>query len=585
MHPVTSIKPWQSLKRNFWQNSYLKRWNSSSSGLYPRTKTSVKESTKFPVIRTNLLDMQQKKFHIFDKTRYIVDLEEDASLQSVLLCRPPHFGKSTVIDMLRRYHGSVYEKTLQETFQGLYVSDRNIQKIVPPSRWLVLDFNFSHIGGHDDDAVQCFYSAILDGLENFWELHQTQLELPPCPFIGETPGPWSNVNAAFNVTFDLVWSYLHENGKNSFEGVYVLVDDYDGAPNQFLLRHAYNDVAWNSTPLATAMENFWGLLEQKFAEDIIGRTFITGVTPVTLDPMFAKNISFNPVFSGLCGLTKEEVMDVMDSLGVDSNTWIKPLTKYTNGYHFSQAVQVEPVFNTRTCLTALRKICQNDLVASEEVFRYPAYLVPEGLLEIVASNSDVIHQLAKAVEIQDHSFTPIEYEDNNFYFHNVRLSDLNHGYNHTILKFLVYYGVLSFDPHEPTKFLRIPNHDVATQVVSSSMEWGGLYATELTHALRELDDPMNVARVLDMYRGMLVTDEFKDGHHHDEKEHADVLFSILFNNMLSRTEHEYTVTKIEDDNVSWLGFELLSISFTHPLILHRTMMIASPRSQEHYLST
>ncbi|SJL15275.1 uncharacterized protein ARMOST_18766 [Armillaria ostoyae] len=531
---------------------------------------------------------EDKKIHIFDKTRYIVDLEEDPSLQSVLLCRPPHFGKSTVIDMLRRYHGSAYEKTLQETFQGLYVSDQNIQKIVPPSRWLVLDFNFSHIGGHDDDAVQCFYSAILDGLENFWELHQTQLELPPCPFINETPGPWSNVNEAFRQTFGSVRSYLHKYGKNSFdEGIYVLVDEYDRAPNQFVQEHAYRDVAWKSTPLAIAMTKFWNLLERDFSPGVIGRAFITGVTPVTLDPMFAENISFSPAFSGLCGLTKEEVMDVMDRMDVDGDSWIKPLTKYANGYYFSQAVQAEPVFNTNACLTALQKICQNDLVASEEVFKYPENLVPQGLLEIIASNSDVVHQLAKAVETQDHNFTPIEYEDNNYYFHNVQLSDLKHGYDHTLLKFLVYYGVLSFDPHEPTKFLRIPNHAVAAQVVSSIMEWGGVHATELKHALRELDDPMNVVRVLDMYRGMLATDEFKDGFHHDEKEHADVLSSILFNNMLSRPEHEYTVTKIEDDNVSWLGFELMSVSFTHLLILHSTMMIAiePSRAREHYLST
>ncbi len=87
------------------------------------------------------------------------------------------------------------------------------------------------------------------------------------------------------------------------------------------------------------------------------------------------------------------------------------------------------------------------------------------------------------------------------------------------------------------------------------MEWGGVHATELKHALGELDDPMNVVRVLDVYRGMLATDEFKHGLHHDEKEHADVLFSILFNNMLSRPEHGYTVTKVSG-SISMLDYSL-----------------------------
>ncbi|PBK67229.1 hypothetical protein ARMSODRAFT_324051 [Armillaria solidipes] len=122
-----------------------------------------------------------------------------------------------------------------------------------------------------------------------------------------------------------------------------------------------------------------------------------------------------------------------------------------------------------------------------------------------------------------------------------------------VLKLLVYYGVLSFDSHEPTKFLRIPNHTVAAQVAASIMEWGGLCATDLTHALQAPGDPMNVIRVLDMYRLMLATDAFKNkpsySYHHETKlkEHAGVLFSILFNNILSRPKHEYTVRKIEDD--------------------------------------
>ncbi len=90
----------------------------------------------------------------------------------------------------------------------------------------------------------------------------------------------------------------------------------------------------------------------------------------------------------------------------------------------------------------------------------------------------------------------------------------------------MYYGVLSFDPHEPTKFLRIPNHTVATQVAANIMEWGDLCAAGLAHALQALNDPINVIRVLDMYRHMLATDVFKHGscsyYHHEKKlkEHA-----------------------------------------------------------------
>ncbi|KAK0449480.1 hypothetical protein EV421DRAFT_1900162 [Armillaria borealis] len=391
-----------------------------------------------------------------------------------MFCRPKRFGKSLLIDMLKSYHGVAFADSLEETFEGLHIGNKDIQKM------------------------------------QFWWLHRKWLQVPDNLLSNRQRDNSKYPEAAFRVTFDLVRKYMWENGTKAVNGVYVLVDlEDDYATNYHLQHHSPDDVRWQRTPLGIATDHFWTSLERHL-EDHIGRVFVTGVTPVaTASGIILTNISFNPEFSGLCGPNRADVAVAMDKMGVGSDASLEALVKYTNGYHFDQYAQVTPVFNTSTCLAAIQELRRNRVVTSEdaEISLQNSKLF-DSPIEAFATDSNIIHQLVEAIGTQDDGFTPIEYQD--IYFRSIGSSDL-YGLQQTmLLKLLVYYGVLSFDPHEPTKLLRIPNHTVAAQVAASIMEWGGLCTTDLTHALQALGDPMNVIRVLDMYRLMLATDAFKN---------------------------------------------------------------------------
>ncbi len=141
--------------------------------------------------------------------------------------------------------------------------------------------------------------------------------------------------------------------------MYILVDEYDYAINSFIEHGGYRDVVWQKTPLGMAMKNFWSVIKRQHEDSIVGRAFITGVTPFALDSTtsgfdLAQNISHNPDFSSLCGLTKTDIKTLTKRMGVDSDAHLNVLTKYTNGYHFCRDTQVQPVYNTAMCFAALQ---------------------------------------------------------------------------------------------------------------------------------------------------------------------------------------------------------------------------------------
>ncbi len=79
--------------------------------------------------------------------------------------------------------------------------------------------------------------------------------------------------------------------------------------NYLIQHHAHDDVPWRSTPLGLATENFWCLLRRHQEECVIGRAFMTGVTPVaTADGIDLENISFNAEFSGFVAQARQVLL-------------------------------------------------------------------------------------------------------------------------------------------------------------------------------------------------------------------------------------------------------------------------------------
>jgi hypothetical protein len=89
------------------------------------------------------------------------------------------------------------------------------------------------------------------------------------------------------------------------------------------------------------------------------------------DFKIAQDISFNPSFASICGLTTDDVIAALKLLFRDDEEKVEEhLTKleyYTNGYHFSSTESVPKVFNPETVMWYLDVIFLKQLVLKNPV--------------------------------------------------------------------------------------------------------------------------------------------------------------------------------------------------------------------------
>lgn len=135
---------------------------------------------------------------------------------------------------------------------------------------------------------------------------------------------------------DLITTAYNKTGKQ----VVVLIDEYD-AP---LLDVGHDEE--NLPALLGVMRNFYSPL--KYCEGMLRFVFLTGITKFSQLSIFSElnnilNISMNPAYAGICGITKEELLTAMsadiDMLAAEHSLTrqqtIDKLQEHYDGYHFA----------------------------------------------------------------------------------------------------------------------------------------------------------------------------------------------------------------------------------------------------------
>ena len=259
-----------------------------------------------------------------DKTRYIWNMIHLGSY--VFLSRPRRFGKSLLISTLQAYF-----EGRKELFKGLYID--SVEK--EWTEYPVLRFDMS-MGKHmEREQLERYLIYILGENEKRFGI------------TSDHPDP--------NVRMTNLISQVHE---KTGRKVVVLIDEYD-AP---LLDVVHEDT--KLPVLRNVMRNFYSPL--KAADPYLQFVFLTGITKFSQLSIFSElnnltNISMDPEFSGLCGITKEEVLtqaqDYIEAIGT-ANDWtreetIDKLTQQYDGYHFS--AQSSDIFNPFSLLQAFNK--------------------------------------------------------------------------------------------------------------------------------------------------------------------------------------------------------------------------------------
>ena len=268
-------------------------------------------------------NVREGKYLYVDKTKYIADFRKN-KMKYVFLSRPRRFGKSLFASTLHSYFDG-----RKELFDGLAIADYEKDWVKHP----VLHFDLS--GAKHFDAER---------LENYLSLELAKYEDKYGKDAGEI---------FLNERLEGIVRRAYE---QTGQKVAVIIDEYD-AP---LLDVAHEKE--NLQSLRLIMRNFYSPLKK--LDPYLEFTFITGITKFSQLSIFSelnniKNISMDEKFAGICGITKEEMLEQMsasiDQLahkrGITREQAVAKLKECYDGYHF--AWPSPDVFNPYSVLNCM----------------------------------------------------------------------------------------------------------------------------------------------------------------------------------------------------------------------------------------
>ena len=269
-------------------------------------------------------DVIRKEGYLYvDKTDIIWQLA-NRNKKYNYLSRPRRFGKSVLVDTLEAYFMGK-----KELFEGLKIMQMETEWVKRP----VIRLDMSRAGAEPD--------TLRSYLNNIFKQYEEEYSL--------APDPTDSLADRFNAI--IVGAY-----EQTGQQVAILIDEYD-SPLQHSWKTPHHEACTD-----IYKEVFAVLKSQDKYEKFV---FITGITKFTQISLFSvlnnlSNISFEPEYAAVCGITKEEVLrDFEPEINklAEYEDWtfdeaVAKLTAYYDGYHFSRRNMVD-VFNPFSLINAL----------------------------------------------------------------------------------------------------------------------------------------------------------------------------------------------------------------------------------------
>ena len=278
-----------------------------------------------------------------------------------MFLRPKRFGKSVVCSMLEHYY-DVNRKAEFDRLFGWSEIGKHPTKLA--NSFLVISFDFSKVEpagtvakieelfhGHVKDAVDVFVSryANVNGKHIDWS-------------------PATNRQNAAEISAGICKVIA----ENNLPPLYVIIDEYDNFTNELLVSNRENDYdticGHDNTGLKrdSFFKTFFKVFKAGLKEGTVGRTYFTGVLPVTLDDLssgfnVATVVNLDENLLNMIGFTEEEVREYVDWIfedqGLDPSKKEKVLSDlkaFYDGYRMLPGA--ERLYNSTITNWYLRKL-------------------------------------------------------------------------------------------------------------------------------------------------------------------------------------------------------------------------------------
>ena len=324
---------------------------------------------KLPVGIQSFEKIRKGGYLYVDKTDIIWQLANRNKTYNYL-SRPRRFGKSVLVDTLEAYFMGK-----KELFEGLKIMQMETEWVKRP----VIRLDMSRAGA-EPETLRSYLDITFDRLEKEY---------------GITPKPTAKLADRFDAI--IVGAY-----EQTGQQVVILIDEYDSP-----LQHSWK-TPHHEACTAVYREVFAILKADDKYEKFV---FITGITKFTQISLFSvlnnlSNISFEPEFAAICGITKEEVLrDFKPEINklAEYEDWtfdeaVAQLTAYYDGYHFSRRNMVD-VFNPFSLINALADSDLKNYWASSGATSLLPKFVDD--MELKLGNFDPCTILRQTIETSD----------------------------------------------------------------------------------------------------------------------------------------------------------------------------------------
>jgi hypothetical protein len=265
-----------------------------------------KKIKKIPYGLANYELLVQQNCYYVDKTTFLPLVEEAGNY--LFFIRPRRFGKSLFLSVMEAYYDVFYKERFEEFFQGTWIYDHATDE---RGRYLVLSLNFSVVEPYPDKMETSFHNHIQDAAVDFIHRYSDQLS-------ANRDMDYFTEKIKYSRSATDILSTLLLLCKGARQKLYVIIDEYDNFANTLLStvgEEAYRDL----THGPGFFRSFFNALKKGTGGTgaPISRSFITGVSPITMDDVtsgynIGKNVTTEPGFNQLLGFTQDDVVEMIE---------------------------------------------------------------------------------------------------------------------------------------------------------------------------------------------------------------------------------------------------------------------------------
>ena len=406
---------------------------------------------RIPYGMQNFEDVIKEDCYYVDKTPFIEQIEE--SNKYFFFIRPRRFGKTLTLSMLENYYDINKKDKFDEIFGKLYIG----QNPTPEhNTYLIIHLNFAEVAAGLDDYK--------DGLDNHCSLvFNFFCDIYAHILPADTKEGMEKLTDAVS-QLRFLCQKCQEVGKK----IYLFIDEYDNFTNMILAHEEHLVRYRNQTHGEGYLRQFFNTIKGA-AGNTLGRVFVTGVSPVTMDDLtsgfnIGTNYSLSPDFNEMTGFTGEEVRKMLDYYGSvlpfnhTTDELIKVMKPWYDNYCFAEDRYGETtMYNSVMVLNFVDNYIRSNYQIPKKMVETNIRIDYDKLRMLIRHDKEFAHDASIIQQLVTQGFVIGTLNEN---FPAERINDPDN-----FLSLLFYFGMVTIDGtyKGETKFI-IPNEVVRDQM-------------------------------------------------------------------------------------------------------------------------